>query len=69
MSVNGIRCEATLRQRIDKNANAFLPILKTASIDFLTHINQTLTPTSRGHIPGNNWERFIKFLIYDLHAL
>jgi hypothetical protein len=51
MSVNEIPCEVTLRQRMDKNTNAFLPILKTASIDFLTHINPTLTPTSSGHIP------------------
>jgi hypothetical protein len=51
MSVNKPPCEATLRQRMDKNANAFLPILKTASVDFLTYINPTLIPTSSGHIP------------------
>jgi hypothetical protein len=39
MSVNEIPCVATLRQRMDKNANAFLPILKTASIDFLIKWN------------------------------
>jgi hypothetical protein len=43
VSVNEIPCEATLPQRMDKNANAFLPILKTASIDFLTHINPTVS--------------------------
>lgn len=51
MSVSEIPCEATLRQRMDKQASAFLPILKTASIDFLSHINPTLTPVSSGHIP------------------
>jgi hypothetical protein len=51
MSVGEIRCDATLRQRMDKQANAFLPILKTASIDFLSHINPTLVPVSSGHIP------------------
>jgi hypothetical protein len=50
MSVGEIPCEATLRQRMDKQANAFLPILKTASIDFLSHINPTLTPASSGHM-------------------
>jgi hypothetical protein len=42
MSVNDVPCEATLRQRMDKNANAFLPILKTASIDSLTHIDPAM---------------------------
>jgi hypothetical protein len=51
MSVKEIPCEATLRQRMDKHADAFLPILKFASIEFLTHINPTLTPVASGHIP------------------
>jgi type I site-specific restriction-modification system R (restriction) subunit len=50
MSVGEIPCEAILRQRIDKQANAFLATLKTASIDFLSHINPTLTLASSGHM-------------------
>ena len=51
MSVSEIPSEATLRQRMDKQASAFLPIIKSASIDFLTRINPTLSPVSSGHIP------------------
>ncbi len=51
MDVKEIPLEATLRQRMDKHANKFLPIVEKASIDFLTHIRPTLEPLSTGHIP------------------
>jgi hypothetical protein len=38
---------------MDRQDNAFLPILKTASIDFLSRINPILTLVSSGHIPIN----------------
>ena len=51
MDINDIPCEATLRQRMDKHAEQFLPIVEKASRDFLSNIQPTLRPLSTGHIP------------------
>ncbi len=51
MDIHDIPCEATLRQRMDNHADIFLPIIKKASLDFLTNIQPTLRPLSTGHIP------------------
>ncbi len=51
MDIHDIPCEATLRQRMDKHAGEFLPIVEKASRDFLANIQPTLRPLSTGHIP------------------
>ena len=51
MDINDIPCEATLRQRMDKHAEHFLPIVERASRDFLSNIQPTLRPLPTGHIP------------------
>ena len=51
MDISAIPSEATLRQRMDKHANAFLPLVKKASRDFLANIRSTLTPLATGHVP------------------
>jgi hypothetical protein len=43
--------EPTLRQRMNKQAKAFLPIVEKASLDFLSNSQPTLTPVSTGHLP------------------
>jgi len=51
MDIQEIPCEATLRQRMDKHANQFLPIVEKASLDFLVNIQPDLKPLPTGHIP------------------
>lgn len=51
MGIKEIPCEATLRQRMDKNAGQFLSIVEKSSIDFLSNMKQVLRPLSSGHIP------------------
>ncbi|MES9822747.1 MAG: IS1380 family transposase [Candidatus Thiodiazotropha sp.] len=51
MDIHAIPCEATLRQRMDKYAVEFLPIVEKASRDFLADIHPTLEPLFTGHIP------------------
>jgi len=51
MDIDTRPSEATLRQRLDKRSERFLPIVAKANRDFLTHIQPTLTPVSTGHIP------------------
>lgn len=51
MGLDEIPGEATLRQRMDKQATAFLPIVERASIDFLSNIKPKLTPVFTGHLP------------------
>ncbi len=51
MDINNIPCEATLRQRMDKHAELFLPIIEQSSLDFLINIQPTLTPLATGHLP------------------
>jgi len=51
MDINAIPCEATLRQRMDRNAKAFLPIVEKASREFLINIQPELTPLYTGHVP------------------
>ena len=51
MDIDDIPCEATLRQRMDKHAECFLPIVEKASRDFLANIQPTFTPLSTGHVP------------------
>ncbi|MCP4489307.1 MAG: hypothetical protein GY820_18645 [Gammaproteobacteria bacterium] len=51
MGVKEIPCEATLRQRMDKCADKFLPIIEKSSINFLSNMKPVLRPLSSGHIP------------------
>ena len=51
MDISAIPCEATLRQRMDRNAKAFLPIVERSSRDFLINIQPELKPLYTGHIP------------------
>lgn len=51
LDIGDIPSEATLRQRMDNNAEAFLPMLHRASCDFLKNIRPDLEPLSSGHIP------------------
>ncbi|WP_419630547.1 IS1380 family transposase [Thiolapillus sp.] len=51
MDIDEIPGEATLRQRMDKHAISFLPIVEKASRDFLSNIQPALRPLSTGHIP------------------
>ncbi len=51
MGLNNIPGEATLRQRMDQQSKAFLPIIERASIDFLCQIKPALTPVFTGHLP------------------
>jgi len=51
MGLNNIPGEATQRQRMDQQANVFLPIVERASIDFLVQIRPELTPVFTGHCP------------------
>jgi hypothetical protein len=49
--LDSIPGEATLRQRMDQKAEAFLPIVERASIDFLSRVKAELTPVFSGHLP------------------
>jgi len=51
MNISDIPGEATLRQRLDRHARVFLPIVEKASRDFLSNIQPTLEPLATGHIP------------------
>jgi len=51
MDINAIPGEATLRQRMDKHAVHFLPIVEKASRDFLSNIQPALRPLSTGYVP------------------
>ncbi|MCH9690514.1 MAG: IS1380 family transposase [Gammaproteobacteria bacterium] len=51
LGITDIPSEATLRQRMDNNAEAFLPIIHKASCDFLKNMRPNLEPLSTGHIP------------------
>jgi hypothetical protein len=51
LGLNTIPGEATLRQRLDKQAKRFLPLVEQASIDFLRQIKPVLTPVFTGHLP------------------
>ena len=51
LGLNTIPGEATLRQRLDKQAKRFLLLAEQASIDFLRQIKPVLTPVFTGHLP------------------
>jgi hypothetical protein len=51
MGLDDIPSEATLRQRMDNHALAFLPIIEKASRDFLKNIQPVFEPLATGHIP------------------
>lgn len=51
MGIDVIPSEATLRQRMDEQAEVFLPIIEKASQDFLKSLRPDLQPLSTGHIP------------------
>lgn len=51
LDVDEIPSEATLRQRMDRYATKFLPIVKKASWDFLKNSQPEFKPLSTGHIP------------------
>ena len=50
MGITDIPSEATLRQRMDNHAKAFLPVVEKASQDFLKNIQPELKPLDTGHI-------------------
>lgn len=51
LGIEELPSEATLRQRLDRHAVDFLPIVKKASLDFLKNIKPTFEPLFTGHIP------------------
>lgn len=51
MNIHEIPSEATLRQRMDKQAEYFLLIVENASQDFLVHIKPQFRPLSTAHRP------------------
>lgn len=51
LGIGEIPSEATLRQRLDRHAPDFLPIVKQASLDFLRQAEPVLEPLATGHIP------------------
>ncbi|MCP4333057.1 MAG: hypothetical protein GY785_10415, partial [Gammaproteobacteria bacterium] len=51
LDVDEIPSEATLRQRMDRYATKFLPIVKKASWDFLKNSQPEFKPLGTGHIP------------------
>jgi len=51
MAIDDIPSEATLRQRMDNHAKAFLPLVENASRDFLKNIRPELKPLTTGHVP------------------
>lgn len=51
MDIHEIPGEATLRQRMDKQADQFLPLIEKASKDFLIRIQPELGRLSTGHVP------------------
>lgn len=51
LDIDEIPSEATLRQRLDRHAKDFLPIVKKASWDFLQKIKPEFEPLATGHIP------------------
>ena len=51
LDVDEISLQATLRQRMDRHAKKFLPIVKKASWDFLKNIRPEFKPLSMRHIP------------------
>ena len=51
LDIKELPSEATLRQRLDRHAVEFLPLVKKASLDFLKNIQPALEPLFTGHIP------------------
>lgn len=51
LGIAQVPSEATLRQRLDEQAEAFLPYVTAVSIDFLANAKATLTPVWTGHVP------------------
>ena len=50
LGLNQVPSAATHRQRMDKHAERFVPLLEKAPVDFLTSINATITPLDTGHV-------------------
>ena len=50
LGVDSVPSAATLRQRLDKHANRFLPLVEHASIQFLNSITATITPLECGYV-------------------
>ena len=51
LGISALPSEATLRQRMDRYADDYLPIVDKASADFLKNIQPDLKPLHTGHIP------------------
>lgn len=51
LGLKHIPSEATLRQRMDAHADAFIAVVDRASIDLLKNLKAELTPVETGHIP------------------
>ena len=50
LGLSQIPSEATLRQRIDTHAAAFLPVVQSAAIEFLHRTEATITPLDNGWV-------------------
>ena len=51
LGVSTVSSAATLRQRLDERATAFLPLVEEASVDFLLSVDVTPTVLDTGHVP------------------
>lgn len=51
LAIKNVPSAPTLRQRLDKHAADFLPLVEQASIQFLRSVDATLTPLPTGHVP------------------
>lgn len=51
LNVASVPSAATLRQRMDKHASDFLPLVEDASIEFLSNVGACPTALASGHVP------------------
>ena len=51
LGIKALPSEATLRQRMDRCAVEYLPVIEKASDDFLKSIRPDLKPLYTGHVP------------------
>jgi len=51
LGIENVPSAETLRQRLDENANEFLPIIQKCSIDMLKKGQANITPLDTGHVP------------------
>jgi len=51
MGISTVPSAETVRQRLDERAGALLPLVTTASVDFLVNMGVKPTPIETGHVP------------------